>query len=524
MAIAFVMTACSSDDNNIEKAEPDQGVKIIPYSVTVNGETSTRATVDGDLKTLYFAAGDKLYISGTNISGVMDIQTGAGTASATFSGSLTYTGGGTPASDLTLNATLVSAQQTDGVEVTIAANKTVTVNYGTALCADVNTAVQKYSLLTGTSTYGSKSFSLTQQTAFLNFAITLNDGTSSGDNVTVTVANVGGSDRTGSIKAITEDEKVKVKFVAPVATQTLANANVTVGSNAAVAFGESKVLAAKVYNVNRKIVNLSAVTAYEAQDGDILTGTGGNDSHITIADKATVTLNSINITTIKNDDSHKWSGLTCNGDATFILKGMNYVNQGNEDWPAIAGADNKTIVIYSDGTLVVDGRKGPYGAAGINLGTDGDLIINGGTITVNGGTYCAAIQGNGSNSDITITGGVVSAYGGGSSVPGIGTGNVGTCGKIEISGGSVTASGGQYAAGIGGGNWSLHGNIIITTGVTMVKASKGSDARHCVGNGYNPKGGCGTVTIGGNLYWDGTNYQNGGETYLTNSPLIYPTP
>ena len=117
MVATLMLTACSSEDDTLGMPEQSQNVKIIPYTVTVNGDASTRASVDENMKTLKFADGDKLYISGTNISGVMDLQTGSGTASATFLGSLTYTGEGSPADDLSLNATLVSAQQTDGVEV-----------------------------------------------------------------------------------------------------------------------------------------------------------------------------------------------------------------------------------------------------------------------------------------------------------------------------------------------------------------------------------------------------------------------
>ena len=135
MTAALVMTACS-EDMMTETPQAPSTSKIIPYTVTVNGGATTRATVADDNKTLKFATGDKLYVTGTDIKGVLDIQTGdgsttgPGTASATFSGDLTYSGSGTPASDLSLTATLVSAQQTDGSEVTInATTGAVTVNY-----------------------------------------------------------------------------------------------------------------------------------------------------------------------------------------------------------------------------------------------------------------------------------------------------------------------------------------------------------------------------------------------------------
>ena len=263
MTAALVMTACSNDDNANESPAQQNAVKTIPYTVTVNGGeggATTRATVADDPsdatnyhKTLYFAAGDKLYVTGTNIKGVLEIQEGTGTSSATFSGDLNYSGSGTPASGLSLTATLVSAQQTDGSEVTInATTGAVTVNYPkTSYCADVATAVQKYSNLTGTSTYGSKSFTLTQQTAFLNFVITFNDGTTTGTGLSAVVSNNSAALCTANVTTVT-DNGVKAKFVLPVAKgTTLSSANVKFGDKAAISFGANQTLDGKVYNVTK---------------------------------------------------------------------------------------------------------------------------------------------------------------------------------------------------------------------------------------------------------------------------------
>ena len=251
MTAALMMTACSSDD--INKVTPQGEGKIIPFEATVNGGALTRATVDDDNKTLKFATGDKLYVTGTNISGVLDIQTGTGTASATFSGDLTYTGSGSPAADLALTATLVSAQQTVGTEVSVDGAGAVTVNYPTtAYCDDVSTAVQKYSNLTGTSTYGAKSFSLTQQTAFLNFVITFEDGTTTGTELSAVVSNGGSAICTANVTTVTESTNVVAKFVLPVASgTTLSSANVKMGTKEAISFGASQTLTGKVYNVTK---------------------------------------------------------------------------------------------------------------------------------------------------------------------------------------------------------------------------------------------------------------------------------
>lgn len=266
---ALLLTACSSDDQTATTPQTPTNTSVqaqmIHYTVSVDqGEALTRATVDEDMKTLKFAAGDKLYVTGTNIQGVLDIDdgdgttTGPGTASATFTGDLTYTGESTPANDLALTATLVSAQQsasltTDNKLVAVDANGAVTVNYPTtAFCDDVATAVQKYSNLTGTSTYSKRSFALQQQTAFLNFEITFADGTATDTELSAVVNNNSSNICTANVITTTESEKVVAKFVLPVAKGTvLSSAKVTMGSKYAIGFGASQTLEGKVYNVKK---------------------------------------------------------------------------------------------------------------------------------------------------------------------------------------------------------------------------------------------------------------------------------
>ena len=234
MTAAIVMTSCSSDD---VQDWPTPTTKTIPYTVTVS--QGTRATVDEDLSTLRFAEGDKLSISGTNISGVLDMTSGVGETSATFSGNLTYTGAGDPADNLALTATLVSAQQ----EQTYPTN---------AYCATVEEAVKKYSRLTGTGTYGSQSFQLSQGTAFLNFKVTFDYGVTSGTTLPAVVTNNGTELSRANVTTITEDGKVVAKFVLPIAGgTTLTNAMVMMDTKGA--FIHDATLAGKVYNLNKTI-------------------------------------------------------------------------------------------------------------------------------------------------------------------------------------------------------------------------------------------------------------------------------
>ena len=108
------------------------------------------------------------------------------------------------------------------------------------------------------------------------------------------------------------------------------------------------------------------------------------------------------------------------------------------------------------------------------------------------------IKGNGSLN--ASSNGYAAGIGGGTYT--IQEGNI-SCGNIIIDGGTIIAKGGNYAAGIGASIYAACGNITITDGVKSVTAIKGNNgySPHSIGAGYSGK--CGTVTIGGRVYADG---------------------
>ena len=236
-----------------------------------------------------------------------------------------------------------------------------------------------------------------------------------------------------------------------------------------------------------------------------ITGTSG----VTIPDGKTVVLSGVNISN---------GSITCNGSVTMILLGSNSVTGANQNAAIKIGDSGTTLTITGSGSLTAQG-----GTWGAGIGTNyynktggtlsvGNIVINGGTVTATGGTYGAGI-------------------GTGQAYSSVGSTSI-TCGDITINGGTVTATGGYNGAGIGTGmsrkisNGSASnrcGNITIGTGVISVTATKGSNSPNSIGKGYAQGGTqtCGTITIGGTIYWDGSAYQNGGDTYLATSPLIY---
>lgn len=254
VAAMLLLAACSSDEQNVAPAaEPEAPVSegtVIHYSATVSDGTSTRATLNGS-KEYEFQTGDKLRITGTDISGDLTLTSGAGTANATFEGDLTFIGAGSPADDLALNAVLVSTS-----------NAMTTLTYDaatyptTAIASTLAEAVERYSYFKATSTYSAKNFSLSQQTSFLNFTVTLTDGTTADTNLAIDIKNGGSSVRTGNVTTA-DDSGVKAKFVAAMpAGTTMSSASFQLGSKSAVSFGGTTTLAAnKIYNISKTIAH-----------------------------------------------------------------------------------------------------------------------------------------------------------------------------------------------------------------------------------------------------------------------------
>ena len=300
---------------------------------------------------------------------------------------------------------------------------------------------------------------------------------------------------------------------------------------------------------NRTVVDLSGLTEnYTASDGEILTGTlpkTGTACKISVAAGATVTLKDVSINkdgewSEFNGGKYKGAGINCQGNATLILEGTNYVRCMDSGLSGIHVPTNCTLIIQGDGALTAypsygagigSGYKAAcgniiiaggnitaisnYSAAGIGAGCTacGNITITGGNITVTGsGTGIGSSYDGATCGNITITGGTVSATSTEYDCSGIGSGygNNGsaTCGSIIITGGTVTATGHGTGAGIGCARAhanSTCGTITILGGT--VTATKGASATYSIGG--HPSY-CGTVTIGGV------------EGAITDSPYIWP--
>ena len=169
---------------------------------------------------------------------------------------------------------------------------------------------------------------------------------------------------------------------------------------------------------------------------------------------------------------------------------------------SVQGKGNVEIELDGDNVL-----KSGYDRAGLEKNTStGTLTLKddnqkddnqkAGSLTATGGDYGAGIGGGykGNGKNITIKGGTVNATGGDNGGAGIGGGDYGSGEDITITGGTVNAAGGLDGAGIGGG-WKGSGKNITIKGGTV-----------------NAAGGNGGSGIGGGDYGNGKNITIKGGT------------
>lgn len=199
-----------------------------------------------------------------------------------------------------------------------------------------------------------------------------------------------------------------------------------------------------------------------------------------------VTLDNVNIDTSETGEAAV--SVTGSGNTNIELNGNNTLTSGgwhaglehNKETDSEGNETSGTLTITDtdkNGSLAATG--GNYGGAGIgggNIEDAGKLEITGGTITATGGLDGAGIGGGGNQNA------------------------VGGDGDVTISGGTITATGGSLGAGIGGGAYG-NGTVTVTDGDITAKATGNYGAG--IGGGYGaiPEdtliGGNGTVTISG---------------------------
>lgn len=354
----------------------------------------------------------------------------------------------------------------------------------------------------------------------------------------------------------------------------LLSANVSMGDNVVDldrASGDIVVTDGKILTGTLNSLHKVSIAADATVTLDNMTINGGDYDNIswaglTCLGNATLVLSGNNNV---NSFSDGHPGIFVPDGSTLTIKGNGALTSTSNGSGAGIGSSRNSAsgnIVIQSGTVTAIGASGTSYGAGIGScgGPCGNITIQGGTVTATGGNHAAGIgTGDAYCASISITGGTVNATGGGSGAgigSSCGSGSGGgydqiECGNINISGGNVTATGGSDAAGIGTGygapnrcyninisggtivaigngnsagigtsaqSNSSCGNITITTGVTCLTATKGSNtALNNIGRGHASST-CGTVTIGGTVYYLDGSYQNSGDVFLTCENYVYP--
>ena len=236
-------------------------------------------------------------------------------------------------------------------------------------------------------------------------------------------------------------------------------------------------------------------------------------NHITVASgvNATIILSGVSID-VSGKNQTSAIDLNSAGACTITLaSGTSNILKAGNDRPGVYVPNGNQLTFNGTGTLnVTGGASWP----GIGRNGNGNILIESGDITAQGGSNAAGIGGSWGNGggNITINGGNVTATGG-TQGAGIGDGyNMG--GTITIiSGGSVTANGGYLGAGIGGGRFGAGARSTITiTGGSIIAQNNGGSSR-AIGQGDGGSGWDNAATKLGGLIIELNDNDKKGQLY-----------
>ena len=506
---AGITAACSSENEIVEQQPAVNDVQT-PVTIKASygdaGTTRVAYAESGSDISAIWEDGDQLYVVYNGHVNTLNLTGGAGTATGSFTGTIT----GAPSATALLIC-YVKDKNSPAGQVTVNADGSYTYTSDAFLGqnGDLDGAA-KCNLYYGAAFYGTGddiSCTFSVNTSMMKFQVSAPDGVTRGaTDATLTYM----SGNTAISKATFTvgdgyDNTVYLSIPAGSYTgeQSLVYASGSKQVTRTLSDSRANFKAGQTYSkaINfSNATNLATLTAdYTAHDGEWLSGTLAQNIEVSIADGATVTLRNVDISpvgTVELGDNH--AGITCLGNATIILTDgtTNTVQGFLSDNPGIFVPSNKTLTIRGTGTLNAIGSK--YGA-GIGAGyfeNCGNIVIEDGTINATGGSDMGAGIGGSDNTscgNITITGGNVTATSQRGAGIGSGNGMHCYCGAITISGGIVNATG--SGAGIGGDIQSHVGDIIITTDITSVTATRGEGASQPIGSG-DSFGDCTKVKLG----------------------------
>ncbi|MBO5319267.1 MAG: hypothetical protein J6B01_05600, partial [Ruminococcus sp.] len=226
--------------------------------------------------------------------------------------------------------------------------------------------------------------------------------------------------------------------------------------------------------------------------GEYPSGTFDIDWGITVSAADAATVGAFEVTTDGTngtDYTYENGVLTINTPTALTIKNT---NPSTPTTDRIEVADDVSANITLAGVNIDVSSQSNTAAFKIADNSAGNVTItlaDGTTNTLKSGNNCAGLQKNGEYSEtlgkLTITGTGTLTATGGESGAGIGGGFEGNGSNIEISGGKVTATGGDYGAGIGGGD-GCDGSYITISGGEVT--ATGGESGAGIGGGFEGNG------------------------------------
>ena len=202
------------------------------------------------------------------------------------------------------------------------------------------------------------------------------------------------------------------------------------------------------------------------ESGDITastlaSGAGIGGAHSTYGTCGTITINGGTINVTSNSGGCGIGGGQSGGCGNITINGGN-ITATSTGGSGIGGSMASCgIINISGGTVNTSGSR-----AGIGGGYSGTIAISGGTIIASGQNGAGIGSGTEHYNGITISGGNITASSTNGAGIGAGFDEDATCGNISITGGTITATGGNYCAGIGASRWGSCASVSIDNTVT----------------------------------------------------------
>lgn len=201
LAFLSLLLSCKQDESL--NTPTDTGyTKTIHYKVKVKGSVSTRASLNGDTQYI-FEANDRLFVShiesgNTVLYGVLSLMSGAGSTTAIFEGDLACLEEFDVQSSTPIDVTLVSSA--DRLH-SFAEGKITGTDYpDDEFASSLAEAVQKFSNFTCSTTFGSRSITLEQNSTFLVCTVTMStDDMPEDTNADISIESGGASIWSGTV-------------------------------------------------------------------------------------------------------------------------------------------------------------------------------------------------------------------------------------------------------------------------------------------------------------------------------------